>query len=171
MRESGRLAQGQFDDIARRYSPALRRFFSKRASAWDVDDLVQQVFERLAAREQGGVIHQPEAYVLRSAGNVWRDFLRKKRTHADAMHESYRDEDYVQTTEGPEAHVQAFQSLALILRALDDLPTRSRYVFVLCRVERLPQKEVARRLGISVSAVEKHMMRAVARLSTHLSMS
>ncbi len=98
-------------------------------------------------------------------------FLRKKRTHAEALHDSYRDEDYVQTTEGPEAHAQGFQSLALILRALDELPTRSRYVFVLCRVERLPQKEVARRLGISVSAVEKHMMKALARLSTPLRLS
>ena len=54
------------------------------------------------------------------------------------------------------------------MATLDELPERTRQVFVLCRVEGIRQKNVARRLGVSVSAVEKHMIRAIAHLATSL---
>jgi RNA polymerase sigma factor (sigma-70 family) len=44
------------------------------------------------------------------------------------------------------------------------LPERTRAVWVLYHFEDLPHAEIARRLGIAVSTIEKHMGRA----STHL---
>ena len=42
---------GRLDDFARQYRPALTRYFRKRAAQKaDVDDLVQEVFARLAVR-------------------------------------------------------------------------------------------------------------------------
>jgi RNA polymerase sigma-70 factor (ECF subfamily) len=45
-----------------------------------------------------------------------------------------------------------------------ELPARTRDVFVLRRLEGLPYNEIAKRLGLSVSAVEKHMLRATRHL-------
>jgi RNA polymerase sigma factor (sigma-70 family) len=45
-----------------------------------------------------------------------------------------------------------------------DLPERTRTVFVLRRLEGQSYREISLRLGLSVSAVEKHMLRAVRHL-------
>ncbi|MCY4531446.1 MAG: sigma-70 family RNA polymerase sigma factor, partial [Gammaproteobacteria bacterium] len=65
------------DALARKYRPALNRYFGKRLrQRADVDDLVQEVLVRLAVRGDSRSIEQPESYLMRTATNVWRDYLR-----------------------------------------------------------------------------------------------
>ena len=158
----------RLETLAREYRPALRRYFGKRADRHaDVEDLVQDVLVRLAVRGDYDSIEQPEAYLMRTATNVWRDFLRKKRTHAEEAHEEYI-EGYLLEENGPARELEGRQSVDAVLAALGELPKRTRQVFVLCRVEGIRQKSVAKRLGVSVSAVEKHMIRAIAHLASVL---
>ncbi len=153
------------DALAREYRPALRRYFGKRARQQaDVEDLVQEVLVRLAVRGGGDFIVQPEAYLMRTATNVWRDFLRKKRTHAEDAHDEY-EEGHARVENGPVGELEGREAVGAILASLQELPDRTRQVFVLCRVEGMRQKSVAKRLGVSVSAVEKHMIRAIAHLA------
>ena len=169
-RQQGRATTGaeRLETLAREYRPALRRYFGKRADRHaDVDDLVQDVLVRLAVRGDYDSIEQPEAYLMRTATNVWRDFLRKKRTHAEEAHEEYI-EGYLLEENGPARELEGRQSVDAVLAALGELPKRTRQVFVLCRVEGIRQKNVAKRLGVSVSAVEKHMIRAIAHLTSVL---
>ena len=154
--------------LAQEYRPALRRYFARRARQHaDVDDLVQDVLVRLAVRGDCASIAQPEAYLMRTATNVWRDYLRKRETHAEDGHEEYT-EGFLFEDHGPDDEVSGIQSVGSVLAALDELPERTRQVFVLCRVEGIRQKNVAKRLGVSVSAVEKHMIRAIAHLASTL---
>ena len=159
---------GRLETLAREYRPALRRYFSKRADQHaDVEDLVQEVLVRLAVRGDCDTIEQPEAYLMRTATNVWRDFLRKKKTHAQDAHEEYI-EGYLLEENGPARELEGRESVHAVLAALAALPQRTRQVFVLCRVEGIRQRNVAKRLGVSVSAVEKHMIRAIAHLASVL---
>ena len=158
----------RLESLARQFRPALRRYFARRArQRADVDDLVQDVLVRLAVRGDCASIAQPEAYLMRTATNVWRDYLRKKETHAEDGHEEYT-EGHVFEDHGPDDEVSGIQSVGSVLASLDELPERTRQVFVLCRVEGIRQKNVAKRLGVSVSAVEKHMIRAIAHVATSL---
>lgn len=159
---------GGLETLANAYGAALRRYFGKRAyQQADVEDLVQNVLVRLAVRGDSHSIEQPEAYLMRTATNVWRDYLRKKGTHAEAVHEEYV-EGHLREEHGPDAELEGAEAVQAVLTALHELPARTRQVFVLCRVEGLRQKVVARRLGVSVSAVEKHMIRAIAHLASRL---
>ena len=160
----------RLDVLSRKYRPALSRYFGKRLyQQADVEDLVQEVLLRLAVRGNGSNIEQPEAYLMRTATNVWRDFLRKKRTHARDFHEEFLEERHPNAELGPDHVLTAKESVEVILAALNELPERTQQIFILCRVEGLRQKRVANRLGISVSAVEKHMMKAIAHLAIYLS--
>jgi len=159
----------RLDVLAREYRPALSRYFGKRASQQaDVQDLVQEVLVRLAVRGDGASIEKPEAYLMRTATNVWRDFLRKKKTHAETAHDEFMEEKHVREDEGPDDLLEGSEAVEGILRALDELPERTRHVFVLCRVEGMRQKNVARRIGVSVSSIEKHMIKAIAHLALRL---
>src|SRR3546814_10782042 len=57
----------------------------------------------------------------------------------------------------PDLAIQQAQQQAWLRQAMLSLPPRCRQVFVLVRIDGLSQGEVARRCGISVKTVEKHL--------------
>jgi RNA polymerase sigma-70 factor (ECF subfamily) len=60
----------------------------------------------------------------------------------------------------PEQALIARERLALISKALAELPERTLFVFRRYRIDGVPQREIAGEIGISLSAVEKHLQRA-----------
>lgn len=68
----------------------------------------------------------------------------------------------------PERVLQGREQIARVLATLEALPERTRRVFILVRFEEMSYKLVAQRLGISVSAVEKHVMKALRQLHARL---
>ena len=67
---------------------------------------------------------------------------------------------------GPERVLLSQEALAAALRALEELGERTRDIFVLYRLEKMKQREIAALYRISVSSVEK----SIARASEHLSL-
>src|SRR3546814_7274005 len=67
----------------------------------------------------------------------------------------------------PERRLDAHQILHRLGAAFDRLPPRCREVVWLRRVEELPQKEVAARLGINQKKVEKQVAKGVRLLAGH----
>jgi RNA polymerase sigma-70 factor (ECF subfamily) len=55
--------------------------------------------------------------------------------------------------------------MARVMRALNELPERTREIFVLQRLEQMTYPQIAEALAISVSTVEKHMIKALAYLT------
>ena len=176
MDEGQRQARAPEDDrfaaLARQFGPALARYFRKRlrqqpnlARHTGVDDLVQDVLARLLVRGDGQSIERPESYLLRAAANVWRDLLRRSRTRRANDHDEYVEDRHAVEDHGPDRVLEGRQAISAILASIGELPERTRHVFVLRRIEGMQQKAVARRLGISVSAVEKHMIKAIRHLA------
>ncbi|MEG0202181.1 MAG: sigma factor-like helix-turn-helix DNA-binding protein, partial [Comamonas sp.] len=62
----------------------------------------------------------------------------------------------------PEERAMVLQALEQIDRMLDGLGTRARSAFLLAQLDGLTYKEVAARLGVSLSSVEKYMATAFA---------
>jgi RNA polymerase sigma factor (sigma-70 family) len=65
----------------------------------------------------------------------------------------------------PERVLLSEESLNDVLRTLSELGERTRDIFILFRLERMKQKDIAALLGIAQSTVEKHVMRAVMHLA------
>lgn len=62
----------------------------------------------------------------------------------------------------PEQETAGRKELEQVRKAVLELPDRTRQIFVLARIEGLTYREIALRLGISESSVQKHLARAVA---------
>jgi len=60
------------------------------------------------------------------------------------------------------------ERLAQLAAGLRELPERTRVMFVLYRLENMSRVEIAQAHGVSVSAVEKHLARAMAHLMRKL---
>jgi RNA polymerase sigma factor (sigma-70 family) len=145
------------------YGPALRRYFLRRANAADVDDLVQEVFLMLQARGATSQIENVEGYLFRTAANVLGQ--RHRRTSwAWGRQEDPEAVGGLADEISPERILIGKEAYDAMMEALRDLPPRSALAFMLFRVDQLPQEDIARRMGISVRAVQALVQRAANRI-------
>jgi RNA polymerase sigma-70 factor (ECF subfamily) len=154
----------RFDALVSRYRRPLLSFFQRRAvGVEDAEDLTQEVFMRLSRRFARLHWGNPDGLIFTVAANALIDHERHERSRRRSHHVEV---DPALPTDEPsaEAALSGRERLRSLVAALDTLHPNVKAVFVLCRFENLSQAEAADRLGLSVSAVEKHMMTAMARL-------
>ena len=147
--------------LSRRFRPALIAFFVRRMhNHSEAEDLTQEVLMRVVQR--GAAIDErgPDAYVFQIAANLLRDRSRRLKVRA-AYQAGFGMIDAGRVEElDPDRVVQSRHTLAVILRALEELPDRTRNIFILFRLENMKQREIADTLGLSVRTVEQHVIRA-----------
>lgn len=149
-----------------RLRPALLRFFERRGGIGvDAEDLVQEVFFRLARQGSAQPLREPERYVFRIATNVLRDQLRRGLVRCRANHVSLEESADLAEAPSAERVYQGEELLQAVLTVLAQLTPRCRTIFVLQRFEGLSYSEIARRLGVSRSAIEKQMMHVIRMLA------
>jgi len=159
------------DTLARRHRNALLRYFQHNLGhPEDAEDLTQEVFARFAQIDAPPAITNHEAYLFRIASNLLRDRFRRNLTHHVLQHLPVNEcaEELLGEAPSEERVYEEQERLRTFLRALDELPPECRDVFLLQRYEGLTYSAIAQRLGISVSMVEKHMMKALLHLGTQL---
>jgi len=68
----------------------------------------------------------------------------------------------------PDRVLAGRQSLGQVAAALREAPERTRSIFILYRIEQMKKRDIAETYGISTSAVDKHLMKAMALLWARL---
>jgi RNA polymerase sigma-70 factor (ECF subfamily) len=160
--------------LSRRFRVPLTRFFEKRIGRQaEVDDLIQEVFLHLARSGRIESVPQPEAYLFRTAANLLHDRQRRLAARSAEVHEPYEEVVHgsARETLTPERQLLGSQDLEQLVAALHELPVRSREIWALYHLEDLSQAEIALRLGVSLSTVEKHLGRTTAHLLKRLDRS
>lgn len=126
-------------------------------------DLVQDTYVRLLRLGGQQAVEQPRALLHRIAANLAIDHLRKEKhpVHAaDGLDAAMAVPSQVPS---PERALLGKQRFRIVLQAIERLPSRTREAFLLCRVYGYSYQEIATRMNISESAVEKLLMRALDR--------
>lgn len=144
--------------------PALRRYLGRFfARAQDVEDSLQEVFVRAYAVESRQTILMPRAYLFRVAKHVALNEIARRKNSATDSVEDFDQLNVVggDTQPGLEQLVDSRQRLALFASAVAALPSQCRKVLVMKKIEGLSQREIAKRLGIAESTVEKHLAKAL----------
>jgi RNA polymerase sigma factor (sigma-70 family) len=145
---------------SKQYRKPLLQFFQRRLpSGADREDLVQDVFLRIAAREDLEQIVRPDSYLFHAAANVLTDWRRKQLTHAATRHDEL-DAGLPDVGLSPERVLIGRDVLKHLIASLKALPPRTRAMFMLYHFECLTHREIAGRMGVAVRTVEDHMARA-----------
>ena len=120
-------------------------------------DLLQDVFVRLLHSEQGDIGNM-RAFLYRIASNLSIDHARRNRVRGVQDDQAL---DQLLTETSPERHAVAGDTLARLEHVIEALPSPTREVFLLARVEHMTYKCIAARLGITDRAVERHLNKAL----------
>lgn len=136
----------------------LTRFFSEQQ---DIEDVAQETYLRAYIAEQHKEIEQPKAYLFRIAKNIALTKLTKKSRQITDYLADLGVSVVIDCEASAEDEVEAEQSLGLYCEAVAALPEKCRQVFLLRKVHGLAHKEIAERMGLSVSSVEKYLRKGM----------
>ena len=123
------------------------------------EDLAQEVFVSLYARKTQGEIENGTAYLFAIARNVMARHWQKMKSAG--QHYAPFEADYSDAVPLADRRMLDKERLDLVLDTLQALPERTRQIFLLHRFDDMTYARIASQFGISVSAVEKHIMKAL----------
>ncbi|MGE5501015.1 MAG: RNA polymerase sigma factor [Ignavibacteriales bacterium] len=156
---------GEIDDwFARHVLPHeadLRRWLYRFAADLDIDDIVQETYAGMA--RYFGQVREPRAFMFSVARNAVIATLKQKRIVRIV---AIADLDSIPLVDGAASSEESLvgrEELEMLQAAIADLPDRCREVLTLRKIDGLPQREVAARLGLSESTVEKHVSAGIRR--------
>ena len=145
---------------------ALFRYFRARIrDDAEAEDLVQEVFARIVGRQAEAPVEHLERYVFQTAASVLADRSRRRRARHAEAHVAFDPEHHGEVALDSHRTLSGREDLRAATAALLSLPVRTRTIFILHRLEGQKYRDIAAQIGISVSAVEKHMVRAVQHLA------
>ncbi|MHB8283331.1 MAG: RNA polymerase sigma factor [Caulobacteraceae bacterium] len=146
------------------WNRVLRKLDKLSGSRPASEDALQDAFVKLDGYRREHAVAHPKAFLVRVAINLALNERRRmsRRDHGDL---STRTEFLSDDQPLQDEVLAARERLHVVSTALMTLPARTREVFLMHRLEALRYKEIAERLAISVSAVEKHIARATLRLT------
>ena len=136
----------------------LRRCWPHRE---ELHDLRQEGYVRVYEAAGKALPAAPKSFLFTTARNLMADRLRRSRVVSIDTVGDFESLNVLVDEVSPERWSSGRQTLKRLAEAFDHLPDRCREVIWLRRVEELPQKEVAMRLGISEKTVEKHLAKGV----------
>ena len=153
----------------------LVRYFAARTGSLAIaEDLAQELYLKIAGRDQEVTAENPVALIYRIATNVMLDRARGE-TRAAARDAAWRrtaittigGEDISDEAPADEA-AAARQRLRQLVDAAAGLPPQMQRAFRLHKLEGLTHLETAVAMGISVKSVEKHISAALRALTAKL---
>ncbi len=162
-------ANGWLSELAADHAADLRIYLSRFSSnPADLDDWIQEAFLRCCAASKSQELHEPRAYLFRTARNLAFSKLKHRKIRRDARH--VLDLTARQRTEHPPLHriAQTDQDVSQLRQAIESLPKRCREAFVLCKLHGFTHLEIADILNISISTVEKHLVKGLRLCRAHM---
>lgn len=138
----------------------VSRYFKRSQEA---EDVVQETFVKVIQAQHQRGIQFPKSYIFRTARNLSLAQIGKASYRLTDEIGDLLTESELAASKTMEEDYEARENFELFCQAVRALPLKCRRAFVLCRVYGFSQKEVAARMGITLSAVEGHLARATRR--------
>ena len=139
----------------------LRRYLARMlGNATEAQDVAHDAYLRVYPKVQDQSAETPEALLYTTARRLAINKL-KRRSIAPFARETLNPETTPSPAPGVAQQVMARQELQQLEQAIAELPEGCRAVLLLRKIELLSHQQIAHRLGISVSTVEKQHARAL----------
>lgn len=134
----------------------------------DVDDVAQESYLRVWKARASQTIRSAKGFLFQIARHVATDILR--RDFASPIKGATEFTAFSVLDSKPDAAevVCSREDIVFLADAIDALPPRCHEIFILRKIQRMPQKEIAALLGISVQTVRVQVTRGMRRCEKFL---
>jgi RNA polymerase sigma-70 factor (ECF subfamily) len=150
-----------FDTLYRVTIAPLRRYLARLlGNTAEAQDIAHDAYLRVYPSVEKQSVDRPEALLYVTARRLAINRL-KRRSISPISRQSAEVDLAACSVPGVQQQVMARQELRLLEQAIAELPEGCRAVLLLRKVELLSHREIADRLGIAVSTVEKQHARAL----------
>lgn len=144
------------------YHEMIKRFLIVNLhSPEDAEDILQETFVRFQKHYSSVNLDSPKNFLFTIARNLMIDRMRHQKVCAVDIEQEV--EELMDPLSSVERQVQARQDFETLCAAVDRLPPQCRRVFILRKFYHLSHKEIAEKLELSVSTIEKHLAAGLAR--------
>lgn len=154
-----------FKELLEAYNDLRWSLTREMGDSHDAADIAQSSFERALKYAEANEVESPRGLLFRMARNIRIDGIRRDRRLDFAsldLEEDSASHTFIEHTElHPERFAEASQLLTQVSAAIEGLPPRCRQAFILSRQQGLSYAQVAQAMGISISQVEKYMVRSL----------
>jgi RNA polymerase sigma factor (sigma-70 family) len=159
-RPEGRQTSADLGRLFQEHNASLIQLLrAKLHSDQEARDVAQEAYVRLLQLDRLGTVSYLRSYLFRTALNIATDRLRSASTrnavHRDPIFDPRVDEL------SPDRTAFAEDELRVVATALESLPPKPRYAFLLHRFADLDLDEVAERLGVTERMVRNYVMKAL----------
>jgi RNA polymerase sigma-70 factor (ECF subfamily) len=158
-----------FAEEVQPHEPALRAYLRHRfADVAEVDDLVQESYLRVFRARAAGSIGSARAYLFATARHLAFALFRRPKIFSKNPVTDPALSRILEEGATVAEQVSTRQEIALLLEAVDALPNRCREIFILRKLQGLPQKEIAAKLGLSEQTVQVQVARGARKCAEFL---
>lgn len=157
----------------RRIIASLLRKIRPAASTQDIEDILQDTYINTYLSSLKQQIKFPKAFMVKTAIRLAnRQINIARRIDADEHIDHYSDEtgttyDVNNVASQTEKEVLKREDFAFLCEAVEQLPPQCRKVFVLKKIYGLSQREIANKLNLSESTIEKHVAKGLRRTTEY----
>lgn len=132
----------------------LRRYTIRQL---DLEDLTQETILRALEAEKRTQIQEPKRFLVGVAKNVARAELERRAKITSGLLDDLDPETYVSNEPAVDDIVDARRRMEVFGKAVAMLPPQCQKAFLLKHIYGASHKEIADKLGIAISTVEKHV--------------
>ncbi len=156
-----------FAGIHANHATSLRNFLYYRFGDLEkATDYVQDTFIKLWDNCSKVQFEKVRSFLFTTANRLFLDYTDHQKVVMKFERRSDRSEDQLATN--PEYLYREAEFKESLEGAIGNLPTRQREVFLMSRIDKIPNKEIAEALDISIKAVEKNITSALKNLRESL---
>ncbi len=144
------------------HEAALTRYIARAwPNAEEVPDLRHEIYIRVLEAAAKSRPLAPKSFLFTTTRHLLTDRARRNRIVSMELLEDLDALNVLIDEASPERLTSARQQLHRVSAMIDGLPDRCREVVWMRKVEGLSQEQIAARLGIAQSTVEKHVVRGM----------
>ncbi|OAM89708.1 RNA polymerase sigma factor [Termitidicoccus mucosus] len=153
-----------FRDEVHAHDAKLKSYLRGSFPTVDAEDVAQESYLRIWLASVGQPIKSAKAFLFTVARNLALNSVRhRKKSPIIDMPDLAALSVIVESRDAAEAAAIS-DEIALLETAIASLPPRCREIVILCKIQHIPQREVAGRLGISEITVQEQVYRGLRRM-------
>lgn len=141
------------------YEDLKSRLARRLGSSELAGDALQDTFLRLECAGEIGPVGNPDAYLFRTALNVAADHRRAERRRLTSV-EIEAVLDLADETPNPARITEARSDIEALRRALAELPSRRREIFLAAWLYGVPRQQIADHFGVSLRTIKVELKHA-----------